>query len=128
MVGLDILMIILLLSQIYNNCINTACTGIQEVALLRSKLESLHMQVNEAENVALSNEQFCKQLKICCDMCEEAYHKLGEEHCRYVEDFERLKKQEEALRQTMEDITEQGSRVVYKHAYNQLKLPYIVYK
>ena len=96
-------------SQIYNNCINTACTGIQEVASLGSKLESLHIQVTEAENVALSSGQFCKQLKICCDMCEEAYHKLGEEHHRYMEDIKTLKKREEELSQKIENIAEQGS-------------------
>ena len=82
----------------------TACTGIQEVALLRSKLESLHIKANEAENIALSNEHFCEQLKICCGICEEAYCKLGEEHRRHADEVDAFKEQDKELKQKIDEF------------------------
>ena len=79
------------------------------MALLRSELESLHVQAKNTVESALSSAQFCEQLEKCCHTCQRAYHKLGEEHRRYEEDLETLKKQEQLLRQKLEDnITEQG--------------------
>ena len=82
----------------------SACTGIQEVALLRSKLESLHLDATDRKD-----QQLTDQLKICCGMCQLAYHKLGEEQCRYEENLEQLKVQKEQLHQMLKDVTEQGT-------------------
>ena len=74
--------------------------------MLRSKLESLHLEVTEATD--RKDQQLTDQLKICCDMCQLAYHKLGEEQRRYEEDCEQLKLQKEQLHQMLKDATEQG--------------------
>ena len=95
----------------FNAFFYTVRTGIEEVALLRSKLESLHLQVAEATDEL--NQQLSTQLKTCYDFCQLAYHKLGNEHRRYVEDLEEHKKREQNLYQMLNAATEQGNSIDY---------------
>ena len=87
--------------------LNPARTGMEELTLLRSKLESLHLEVSCASEA--TNQHIIKQLKSCCDICQNAYHILGVEQRNYEEDIQQLKIREEELCQSLRDVTEQGS-------------------
>ena len=80
------------------------------MALLRSKLESLYLQLAEATDG--TNQQLSAQIKTCYDCCQLAYHKLGNEQRRYVEDLKQLQKHKEDLCQMLNAATEQGDLIV----------------
>ena len=83
------------LSDISSYFIDLFClhveTGIEEVAMLRSRLQSLYQEVVDAGNAdRISLEHIRDALESCCGRCQSAFENLGEEKRKHSQQIEQL--------------------------------------
>ena len=70
-------------------------TGMEEVMMLNSHLESLCHELTDAENEETLSLR--EKLEAICDECQSAYRKLGEERREYLQEINQLKEEQSKL-------------------------------
>ena len=83
-------------------------TGFEEVAVIRSELDSLHQyltDVGHPDYVYLK-----KKFKICHDKCQVAFEKLGEEKRVHVQQIKQFEQQIEELKRRESEVMPKPSQ------------------
>ena len=83
-----------------------AATGLEDIALLRFKLESLHKKV-----INIQEEEIQELVKFCFETCRLGFDKVGKQVQTYEQKVKQLEEERDHLLkecQYLKDIDEQG--------------------
>ena len=97
--------------------ISIVATGMEEIAMLSSHLESLCQELTNAENEEILSIR--ERLETIYDKCQSAYQKLGEERRGYVQEINRLKEEQSKVLSEIAKLKDQGNNftVSFPHSF-----------